>query len=561
MKVCWNITSKCNRNCKFCFREKDMDNLLLDESLCVLDSLVKLGIDKITYAGGEPLLYDGIEKLFKASKEKGIYNKLNTNGGLLNKDNITKYLKYIDKIGFSIDSSSDEENYFLGRGSSHYKHLKDIIPAIKEKYPKIKIDVNTVVTGQTINGLNELYLSLTKDFGEGVIDRWKFIRFCPFRNMSDEDINKFQISDDEFLKVKEKFMNENLKFPVVFVDIDEMDKKNIVNQSGIIEMYKDGKRVFQNLINNNLSIKQDATTMEVNNNFLLNTNLNLYKNFYEVAKLGSLSLASKKMFISQPAISRSIKKLEEELDVVLFYRTINGMNLTPKGKELYRYVEEAYNIIKTAERSMMETNNLYKGKLIIGIPSHIASFYLFKKIKKFHEDYPKIEISIISRSTADLIKRLENHELDFAIDASPLNVDTQIFQVEKLIDINYCFASLKKYDYSKTIIKIKDLENYPLILPVDHSYNRKRLNSLLINCDVFLKNIISIETTEMLKESILQGLGIGYILKNAVENEIKNGILEEIKIEEELPKLDINLVYIDKYLTNVPKFFIDNYLK
>lgn len=561
MKVCWNITSSCNRNCKFCFREKDMENLSLDENFCVLDSLVKLDIDKITYAGGEPLLYDGIEKLFKASKEKGIYNKLNTNGGLLNEDNITKYLKYIDKVGFSIDSSSDEENYFLGRGSSHYKHLFDIIPAIKEKYPKIKIEINTVVTGQTVNGLDELYSSLSNDFIDGIIDKWKLIRFCPFRDMSAEDITKFQISDDEFLKVKEKFMNEDLKFPVVCVDIDEMDKKNIVNQSGTIEMYKKGKRVFQNLIDSNLSTKQCDSSLGGDNNFLLNTNLNLYKNFYEVAKLGNLSLASKKMLISQPAVSRSIKKLEEELDVVLFYRTINGMNLTHKGKELYRYVEEAYNIIKTAERSMTETNNLYKGKLIIGIPSHIASFYLFKKIKKFHSDYPQVEISIISRSTADLIKRLENHELDFAIDTSPINVDTQIFKVEKLNDISHCFVALKKYGYGKTITKIKDLENYPLILPVDHSYNRKKLNNLLINCDMFPKNIISIETTEMLKESILQGLGIGYILRNAVENEIKSGILEEINIEEELPKLDINLVYIDKYLTNVPKFFIDSYLK
>ena len=105
-----------------------------------------------------------------------------------------------------------------------------------------------------------------------------------------------------------------------------------------------------------------------------NLNLNLYKIFYDVAQYGSVSTASKNLMISQPAISRSIKKLEEDLNVTLFYRTLNGMVLTEKGKELLGYVEEACNSLRIGERTMMETNNLVKGKLSIGVPSHIASF-------------------------------------------------------------------------------------------------------------------------------------------------------------------------------------------
>ena len=130
MKVCWALTNECNKNCKFCFRDKHGEGLPLKECLDVLDNLVKLDVTKITFAGGEPLLYEDFVEITKASREKGIYNKLNTNGSLLNKDNIKEYLAYIDKIALSVDSSNDEENYFLGRGHSHFAHIKEIIPII-----------------------------------------------------------------------------------------------------------------------------------------------------------------------------------------------------------------------------------------------------------------------------------------------------------------------------------------------------------------------------------------------------------------------------------------------
>jgi len=74
-----------------------------------------------------------------------------------------------------------------------------------------------------------------------------------------------------------------------------------------------------------------------------NINLNLYKTFYDVALYGNISLAAKKTYTSQPAISKAIKKLEEELNVPLFYRTVSGMELTSYGKELFVYVEKSFN--------------------------------------------------------------------------------------------------------------------------------------------------------------------------------------------------------------------------
>jgi len=151
--------------------------------------------------------------------------------------------------------------------------------------------------------------------------------------------------------------------------------------------------------------------------------------------------------------------------------------------------------------------------------------------------------------------------LDFAIDTSPIKGNEKILCIKEVGEYEHCFAGLKKHNYHSSISCLRDLENYPLILPVSHSSPRKKLNDLAFNSDVNFKNVISIETTEMLKESIMQDLGIGYIIKEVIKREIEENILEEIKIAEKLPKVTINLVYIDKYLTNIPKMFIEKYLK
>lgn len=104
-----------------------------------------------------------------------------------------------------------------------------------------------------------------------------------------------------------------------------------------------------------IDMKEDK---KVEKNSIGTVNLNLYKTFYDVVRYKSLSRASKNTLISQPAISKSIKRLEEELNVKLFYRTINGMILTERGKELSKYVEEAYNNIIVAQRRMQESNDL-----------------------------------------------------------------------------------------------------------------------------------------------------------------------------------------------------------
>ena len=291
-------------------------------------------------------------------------------------------------------------------------------------------------------------------------------------------------------------------------------------------------------------------------------NLNLYKIFYEVALSESISDASKKLFITQSAVSKAIKKLEEDLDANLFYRNSKGVKLTEKGEELLFYVEEAFNNLVTAERTMIESKTLNKGKISIGVPSQIGSFYIFEDITNFHKKYPNIEITIISKTTTQLLKLLERHEIDFIIDTSPINTKIDNIIIQPLIEVKNCFVA--KSDTSIDIDKIKtikDLANYPLVLPIKGTDNRKQLDKVFEKNNVELNNVINIHTSEMIAGSIKKDLGIGYIIYDVIKDNVENGEFKIIDIKENLPKITINLVYIEKYLTIAPKFFIENYLK
>ena len=290
-----------------------------------------------------------------------------------------------------------------------------------------------------------------------------------------------------------------------------------------------------------------------------NLNLNLYKIFYVVAYYVSVSLASKNLLISQPAISRSIKKLEDDLNVTLFYRTLNGMVLTEKGKELLGYVEDACNALKLGEREMMETSNLVKGKLSIGCPSFIACFFLFKKVDEFHKDYPNIEVSVVHGSTKELMDLLDKHEIDFIIDIKRISDTDRNVTIEEIAQSKYVFACRADKNYE--VNSIKDLEELPLLLPIPRSSNRKRLNQLALENDIEFKNVLSIETSEMIQAAMLQGLGIGYIIEDVIKKDVEDGFIKVLPVQEELPSVTINLMYLDKYLMVAPKRFITDYLK
>ena len=288
-------------------------------------------------------------------------------------------------------------------------------------------------------------------------------------------------------------------------------------------------------------------------------NLNLYKVFYDVVKYGSFSKAAEFTYTTQSSISKSIKKLEEQLGIKLFYRNSHGVELTENGKELLYYVEQSYGNIMTAERLLMETDNLDRGKLNIGLPSYISSFFFFDKIKDFYNKYPNIEITLMNGSREYLLNLLNNHKIDFIIYSSPIfeNLDKDL-ELIKLYPIEYKFFCRKdKYENYKHIKDIKDLESVPLVLPVPGSNNRRFLDEILIKKDIKIKRAINIHTSEGILTAVKNDLGVGYIIEDIVKGD---NTYKCINIKTKLHKEEVALIYNRKFLTKVPLRFIEEQL-
>ena len=133
-------------------------------------------------------------------------------------------------------------------------------------------------------------------------------------------------------------------------------------------------------------------------------NMNSLKIFLEVANSNSFLEASNKLYVSQPAISKSMSKLEENLNVTLFYRANKGISLTPSGEILYNYLKKAEDLLLTCQRELTSINDIEESSLVIGVQSHIVRNYLMNKIDDFRLKHPKIKIELIDMSTNQLLE-------------------------------------------------------------------------------------------------------------------------------------------------------------
>lgn len=117
--VCWNITSKCNENCKFCYSLKNIEECSFEENLIILERIKELNVKEITWTGGEALLYPYLFELMEIVHKNGIRNKLISNGRLISKSMIDKYEKVLDELTLSLDAVNDDILDDLGRGKGH----------------------------------------------------------------------------------------------------------------------------------------------------------------------------------------------------------------------------------------------------------------------------------------------------------------------------------------------------------------------------------------------------------------------------------------------------------
>ena len=269
----------------------------------------------------------------------------------------------------------------------------------------------------------------------------------------------------------------------------------------------------------------------------MNVDLELYRIFYVVAKNKHMTRASEELFISQPAISQAIKKLESQLGGTLFLRSNKGMELTEEGKMLYSYIKDAIELINNAEADFTSFKDLDKGEIKIGISTTLTKLVLMDTIKNFHKDYPNIDIKIINELTSNLIEDLKRGKLDFVIynegDINETGVDTKI--ISKLKE---GFVYNPTY-YNDEIISFKDLNKYPLILQKSESNSRRKLDSYLLDNKIILKPKMEVVSQDLVLEFTNAGLGIGYTLIDLAKRNYPD--LKELNINKKLPSINVLL--------------------
>ncbi len=269
----------------------------------------------------------------------------------------------------------------------------------------------------------------------------------------------------------------------------------------------------------------------------MNIDLELYRIFYNVAKNNHMTKASEELHISQPAISQSIKKLENQLGGTLFLRSNKGMELTEEGKMFYEYVKGALELINNAENEFTSFKNLTKGEIRIGCSTTLTKLILIDSLKQFHNDYPNININITNDLTSNLINDLKLGKLDFVI-FNESNIKETNLHLEKIKELKQGFIFNPKF-YNDEITNFEDLNKFPLILQKEGANSRKLLDYIALQNNVRLIPKMEVVSQELVTEFTNIGLGIGFSIIDLAKKNNKN--LKELKINKKIPNINIYL--------------------
>lgn len=289
----------------------------------------------------------------------------------------------------------------------------------------------------------------------------------------------------------------------------------------------------------------------------MDINLDLYKIFYTVAKHKHMTKASEELHISQPAISQSIKKLEDQLGGTLFIRSNKGMELTSEGEMFFEHIKGALELINNAENEFSSFKSLDKGEIKIGCSSTLTKLILLEATKEFHKDYPGINITIVNDLTSNLINSLKLGKLDIVI-FNESNIKETNLTLEKIRELKQGFIYNPSH-YKDNIKTLNDLNNYPLILQKEESNSRKLLDYITMQRGVKLIPSMEVVSQDLITEFTDIGLGIGFAIIDLAKTNHPN--LEELYINKYIPNINVYLASNKNIsLTFASKKFIE-YLK
>ena len=265
----------------------------------------------------------------------------------------------------------------------------------------------------------------------------------------------------------------------------------------------------------------------------MNINFELYKVFYEVANEKSISKGAEKLSISQPAVTQSIKTLEDELGGKLFIRTPKGVILTNEGRELFDYIREGMNYFVNGTNKFTSLKNLEEGVINIGSTTTISEHYLMPYLKEFHNKYPNIDINITNDLTDNLIKNLRNGSLDIIITAIP-NHEIKDIDYKTISTLNDIFVGSSKYK-DKIFNNIKELLEEDILLQKNPSITRNNFDQFLKENNLVCNPKMEVVSHGLLTELAENGFGIALLTKEFIKDKL-NKSLYEIDVDMKIPK-------------------------
>ncbi len=286
----------------------------------------------------------------------------------------------------------------------------------------------------------------------------------------------------------------------------------------------------------------------------MESNLNLYYIFYTVAECKNISAAAKELYISQPAISKAISKLESNLDTTLFIRNSRGVTLTQEGEYLYEQVKHAFVCIKNGEDRIKKMNELGVGHITIGVSTTLCKFVLLPYLNKYIKKNPHIKIKICCQTSSETITALENGTIDIGFIGLPEKIKG--LATVPLLEIHDTFVTTQNYlDHLKIREGITEenlFERAVFMMLNSENISRKHVEHYLSSHNMELTDIMEVGNMDLLIEFAKIDLGIACVIREFVQTELDSGELIEVSLEEAIPKRDVGFLYHHTTLKDNP---------
>ena len=280
----------------------------------------------------------------------------------------------------------------------------------------------------------------------------------------------------------------------------------------------------------------------------MSVKLELYRVFKEVAEVGNITAAAQALYISQSAVSQSIKQLENDLQTRLFSRNSRGVTLTAEGKMLYEYVRSAMGLLETGEEKLSQTRELQMGQLVIGASDTVTSQFLLPYLDSFHKEHPAIHIQIISGRSHKVLGLLRSGKVDIAFASTPS--DTSSLRIFPCFDTHSIFVAGAEYPCHKEhVYTLEEIAAFPLILLERKASSRLYLERFFLQNGLKLNPEIELGARSLLVDLAAIGFGVAGVTEEFVQKELESGRLWKLKTTFEIPKRSVDMCL----LSDVPQ--------